>query len=620
MTDSEIFVAALNKRDAVARAAFLDDACGQNTQLRTQIELLLVAHGAAGEFLVNTTENIQPSAEVFPFLQPSDHLEDLGRLGPYRVLQLVGRGGMGVVFRGFDPKLQRVVAIKVLSSQMAANAVARSRFEREARSIAAVTHPSIVVIHAVDETFDPPYLVMEFVAGKSLSQKLESQGAFSTKETLRISIQIADGLAAAHRQGVIHRDIKPANILLENGIERVKLTDFGLAKAIEDVSMTHSGEISGTPQFMSPEQCRGMRLDARSDLFSLGAVMYAMTTGSPPFPGKNILAVMQQVCEQQPTDLRAVNPDLPKWLAEVIERLMSKEPERRYRSAAEVASLLRKRLASLQAPRVPAKEVEPPPVGDERSATTNVRLQRRSWWAFVGSIATLAIAALGTMYFAWPKSDRAAIAAKPLEHLRLPASPSSEDAVAANAVTVGTNLLPLFDPNYSRRLGAWRRIGDDLLGCAARHEPWFALPLQGVTVPSHYRLTMTVTRVGAGSGPLAIGLASGEARFFVNIDRPNASQRFTEIRCFNNDEQRDKVAPRRGVVLRPNVPTHLGFDVSHDTLSVFADEREVYTWSGDFSFFERGPAQRDNSDIVIGGVGDARFHFADIFLNSEDEN
>jgi hypothetical protein len=458
---------------------------------------------------------------------------------------------------------------------------------------------------------------MEFVAGKSLAQKLDSQGFLSTKEILRISIQIADGLAAAHQQGVIHRDIKPANILLENGVERVKLSDFGLAKAIEDVGVSRSGEISGTPQFMSPEQCRGMSLDLRSDLFSLGAVMYAMAAGSPPFHGKNILVVMQQVCEQQPTDLRAVNPDLPIWLAEVIKRLMSKEPEKRYRSAAEVASLLRKRLAALQAPHVRAKEVEPPPVHNEGSAVAKVRRHPWPWWTLVGSTATLAIVTLGLLYFAEP--DHAANAAKSFGDLRLPVSPNSEHAVAANRESVGTNLLPLFDPNYIRRMGTWRRLGDDLLGLAARHEPFFALPLESVTVPSQYRLKMTVTRVGAGSGPLAIGLASGEARFFVNVDRPDDSLRFTEIRCFN-DEQREEVVPRRGVVLRPNVPTRLRFDVSDDTLIVSADESEVYSWTGDFSVFDRGPARRDNSAIVIGGMGDARFHFTEIYLDSKDAN
>src|SRR5437763_10924412 len=227
------------------------------------------------------------------FLDPPDSPDQLGRLGPYQVQGVVGRGGMGVVLKALDPGLHRVVAIKVLAPQWAASAHARRRFTREARAAAAVSHDHVVTIHAVEETRGLPYLVMQYVPGISLEEKIERDGPLPVQEVLRIGMQAAAGLAAAHAQGLIHRDVKPANILLENGVERVKLTDFGLARAVDDASLTQSGVIAGTPQYMAPEQARGEPLDARSDLFSLGSVLYALCTGQPPFRADHSLAVLK---------------------------------------------------------------------------------------------------------------------------------------------------------------------------------------------------------------------------------------------------------------------------------------------------------------------------------------
>src|SRR5262245_35744399 len=188
------------------------------------------------------------------FLDPSDRPGSLGRLGPYEVLGEVGRGGMGVVLQALDPALHRVVAIKVLAPQLAVSATARKRFTREGRAAAAVCHEHVVTIHAVEEFKGLPYLVMKYVAGPSLQQKLAASGPLPADEVLRIGAQTAAGLAAAHAQGLIHRDVKPANILLENGVERVRLTDFSLARAVDDASVTQSGVVTGTPQYMAPEQ------------------------------------------------------------------------------------------------------------------------------------------------------------------------------------------------------------------------------------------------------------------------------------------------------------------------------------------------------------------------------
>ena len=251
------------------------------------------------------------SGPPFRFLSPPGAPGFLGRFGPYDVIEFVGQGGSGLVFKAFDPSLHRLVAVKVLAPQVAANATARRRFLREARAAASISHDHVVTIHAVDEADGLPYLVMQYVAGKSLQERINRSGPLETKEILRIGMQAASGLAAAHAQGLIHRDVKPANILLENGIERVKLTDFGLARAVDDASLTQSGVIAGTPQYMAPEQARGDAVDPRADLFGLGCVLYATATGHSPFRAKSTLAVLRRVCEDTPRPLREANPEVP---------------------------------------------------------------------------------------------------------------------------------------------------------------------------------------------------------------------------------------------------------------------------------------------------------------------
>jgi serine/threonine-protein kinase len=292
-----------------------------------------------------------PASSEFPFLGPPARAGHLGRLGGYEVLSILGRGGMGVVFKGFDRSLSRFVAIKVLAPQLAANAAARQRFGREGRAAAAVSHEHVVAIYQVEEAGGWPYLVMEYVPGESLQQRLDRSGPLQTKEVLRIGVQAARGLAAAHAQGVVHRDVKPANILLENGLERIKLTDFGLARSAADATVTASGTMLGTPQFMSPEQAQGRALDVRSDLFSLGSVLYALCTGKPPFRGSTPLSIIRKVCDEDPHDVQAINPDVPDDLAELIETLHEKDPADRYQSAEEVAEVLGEMLAGGPAPR-----------------------------------------------------------------------------------------------------------------------------------------------------------------------------------------------------------------------------------------------------------------------------
>ena len=238
-----------------------------------------------------TTTRTGPPApdadEPLDFLSRPTSPGSLGRLGHYEVLEVVGRGGMGVVLKAFDETLHRVVAIKVMAPQLAASAHRPPAVHPRGPGRAAVTHDHVVTIHAVEDAGPLPYLVMQFVAGVSLQDRLDRAGPLPLAEVLRIGMQTAAGLAAAHAQGLVHRDVKPANILLENGVERVKLTDFGLARAADDASLTQSGVIAGTPQYMSPGAGRGRgRSTPGSDLFSLGSVLYAMCTGRAAVPGR----------------------------------------------------------------------------------------------------------------------------------------------------------------------------------------------------------------------------------------------------------------------------------------------------------------------------------------------
>ena len=365
-----LFLAALD-RHGPERAAYLDAECGDDPVLRQRIEAMLQAHEASGELLEGSPAelladgseaeatashwsaakgpgNAASGDEELAFLAPPSRPGSLGRLGHYHVQQVVGKGGFGIVLKAFDEKLHRVVAIKVLAPELAAHASARKRFIREARAAAAIAHEHIVAIHAIEEEHGPPFIVMQFVDGVSLQDKLNKTGPLELREILRIGLQIASGLAAARKHGLVHRDIKPANILLENGIERVKITDFGLARLTDDASVTQSGTVAGTPMYMSPEQASGETVDHRSDLFSLGTVLYAMCTGRPPFRASSSLAVLKRVCEDTPTPVQQVNAEIPDWLAAVIAKLHAKKPDERFQTAEELPTCWASSSAQLQ--------------------------------------------------------------------------------------------------------------------------------------------------------------------------------------------------------------------------------------------------------------------------------
>ncbi len=284
------------------------------------------------------------------FLDPPTTPQTLGRLGDIDIEELIGHGSMGIVLKGFQKELNRPVAVKVLAPHLATSGAARKRFAREAQATAVIVHPNVMPILTVNSSGKLPYLVMPYTACESLQQRLDREGPLETIDILRIGMQVASGLAAAHAQGLVHRDIKPANILLEKGVHRAMLTDFGLARAVDDATLTRTGVIAGTPQFMSPEQVRGESVDARSDLFSLGSVLYAMCTGRPAFRAESSYGILRRITDTEPRTIHEVNREIPPWLCEIVEKLHSKNPAERFETAEDVADLLGRWLAHVQQP------------------------------------------------------------------------------------------------------------------------------------------------------------------------------------------------------------------------------------------------------------------------------
>ncbi len=337
-------------------------------------------------------------------LAPPTHPEMLGRLGRYEVERLIGSGGMGVVFKAFDTELNRPVAIKVLAPYLSGSGAARTRFAREARAAAAIVHEHVVAIHNVETAGESPFLVMQYVAGESLQARLDREGPLKLCEILRIATQTAAGLAAAHAQGLVHRDVKPSNILLERGIDRTLLTDFGLARASDDASLTYTGHHPGTPQYMSPEQVRGEAIDGRSDLFSLGSVMYAMCTGRSPFRAESNYAVLRRITDARPLPVRELNPEIPAWLEWLIGKLHAKSVAQRFASATEVHALLEQCLAHVQQPtaarlpevlRAAARSVERKQRLRQALSGGWSLLRMRPWRATTGLLAASLLLAVG---------------------------------------------------------------------------------------------------------------------------------------------------------------------------------------------------------------------------------
>lgn len=293
------------------------------------------------------------------FLAPAQGPGELGRLGGYRILKVLGAGGMGMVFLAEDVRLKRSVALKVILPALVVNPMVRGRFLREAQATAAIEHEHIIAIYQVDEHAGIPFLAMPLLRGETLEERLQREKMLPLDEVLRIGREIAEGLSAAHERHLIHRDIKPSNIFLAEvgpasragpepaGAARlapptVKIVDFGLARGREDDdgNLTKPGTLLGTPAYMSPEQARTEKADQRSDLFSLGCVLYRLATGKLPFAGRDSIALLMSIALDTPRPAREVNPEVPPALSDLIDRLLAKEPAARPASAHQVAETL----------------------------------------------------------------------------------------------------------------------------------------------------------------------------------------------------------------------------------------------------------------------------------------
>ncbi|MDX1967547.1 MAG: protein kinase, partial [Planctomycetaceae bacterium] len=302
--------------------------------------------------LTRPPTGLKINPEEIRFLAPPLLPDEIGRLGQYRILQVLGAGGMGVVFRAEDPRLKRQVALKAMKPAVAASASAKERFLREAQFTAALEHDNIVHIYQVDEDRGVPFIAMQFLRGESLKTRLERVGRLPERDVVRIGKEIAAGLATAHERGLIHRDIKPDNIWLEEKSDRVKILDFGLVRATgDDAGLTQSGMVMGTPRYMAPEQAQGHEVDHRCDLFSLGSVLYHLAAGTPPFAGSNLTSTLMAVVHQAPQPLTGVGADVSPELETLIRKLLEKDPRQRPQGAAEVYATLTELEHDLRQPR-----------------------------------------------------------------------------------------------------------------------------------------------------------------------------------------------------------------------------------------------------------------------------
>lgn len=266
----------------------------------------------------------------------------LEKIGRFKILEELGRGGMAVVYKAYDPNINRPLAIKVLLEERCANKEYRSRFLAEAKAAGLLSHPNIVTIYDIGEVNDRPYIVMELLEGESLDDYMKSTPNRSLREDLAIGIQLAKALYYAHSKGIVHRDIKPSNIIRAKGSNNIKITDFGIAHVEdpEQTRQTQMGEVLGTPQYMSPEQALGKHVDARSDLYSVGVVLYQLMTGKKPFEGGTIATLLLQITTTEPVPIDQIVPGIPRSIKFIVERLLRKDPEKRFQNGKDLADAL----------------------------------------------------------------------------------------------------------------------------------------------------------------------------------------------------------------------------------------------------------------------------------------
>ena len=384
-----VFQATLERPDA-DRPRFLREACTGDSDLRREVESLLDAHLAAAGHFMESPAIEDRSAATRPIAIGT-------RIGTYEILGPLGEGGMGVVYRARDRTLNRQVALKVLPPEFALDRDRLARFEREVQAVAALNHPNIVTIYSVETVEGLPCFAMELVEGTTLSQTIRRHG-LNVSEILKIAVPLADAVSAAHQRGITHRDLKPTNIMVTRD-GHLKVLDFGLAKLLEPESagglpamppideLTGEGRIIGTVAYMSPEQADGKPVDHRSDIFSLGIILYELATGEPPFTGDSNLTLLSSILKDTPSPITAINPSMPHELARIVRHCLAKDPTRRYQTAAD----LRNELEELQA------DLASGELGGEDANRLSQPWRRwlgraRAWW--LGVCASALVAAL----------------------------------------------------------------------------------------------------------------------------------------------------------------------------------------------------------------------------------
>lgn len=334
-----------------SREEFLDEACNGDTEIRHEVDSLLKFDVQAEGFI--ETPAVEIAARSMAAGAAPTNAESITEIGPYQLLSIIGQGSSGEVYLAVDTRLNRRVAIKLLSADFSGDTERISRFKQEARTTSTLNHPNIVTIFEIGEFNSRHYIVTEYVEGETLRARLSGPNPLAPKEAPLIALQVVEALAAAHQEGIIHRDIKPDNIIIRrDGL--VKVLDFGIAKLVAfDPSMnadhltTHTGIVMGTAAYMSPEQARGQKVDHRTDIFSVGVMLYEMLTGRKPFAGDTWSDVIAAVLMTEPTSLAVLAPSVPASLQEVVARCLQKKPEQRFQTASDLAFSLRQLAASV---------------------------------------------------------------------------------------------------------------------------------------------------------------------------------------------------------------------------------------------------------------------------------
>ena len=309
------------------------------------------------------------------------------QVGRYQITERIGRGGMASVYRAHDPGIDRTIAIKFLHAAYCEEEEYRARFLREARAAGMLSHPNIVTVHDVGEIEGRPYMAMELIEGEPMNELMARSGPMPIRDTLVIVLQLAKALDYAHAKGIVHRDIKPSNIMVLKGTSTVKVTDFGIAHVTTGASSTHQtrvGDVLGTPQYMSPEQTKGSKVDGRSDLFSVGIILYQMLSGAAPFQGDSIVALAMKIATEEPTPIEKLRTDLPLGVRRIVERCLAKQPERRFQTGQELAAEISKAMRNIEDE---AREKEKP----------RILPLRLKWALMMGAIVFAVMAVTGTV-------------------------------------------------------------------------------------------------------------------------------------------------------------------------------------------------------------------------------